>query len=61
MERVPTLVKQGAKVAVHPDCVHKNEWNAIFLEGGLIAAGGFPLTVCEVEEIILSHELKLGI
>ena len=51
VEGVPSFVEQGPHVGVEPDGVHEDERQPRVLERRLIAAGGLPLAVGQVEQV----------
>ena len=59
VEGVPPLVEQGAHVAVEAHRVHEDEREPVVFERRLVAAGGLPLPVGQVEQALLPEEGEL--
>ena len=59
VEGVPPFVEQGPHVGVEPDGVHEDERQPVVLERRLIAAGGLPLAVGQVEQAVRAEEGEL--
>ena len=59
VEGVAPFVEQGPHVAVEADGVHEDERQPVVLERRLVAAGGLPLAVGQVEQLLRAQEGEL--
>lgn len=54
------FVEEGFDVALHAGCVHEDEGLADFVEGGLVATGGFAFAGVEVEVFVEAEGVEVG-
>ena len=55
MKSVSGLMEHGLDVAMHPNRVHKNEWQARLGKGGLVPSGRFALAIRQIEQAQVAH------
>ena len=59
VEAVPCLVHEGVHIVGHADGIHEDERPTAERQIRAIAAGCFPGTALEVQQLLVGHEREL--